>query len=252
MSIQAVNVVKIKPNIPASLQHTEAFDANDVLFDWTEFKVPRGANRLIGLQALIRGTNGVRQEQPFDLYFSESNSFSLGTVNSAVSMQPNNDLIGSVAVLKSHYTDGINTMEVADVPTNQRLIMVGAREPEDFDAQAGGRPGYHVKSGGKVMYIAGVAQDALDFQSTVKTTLDITNGTANDITVDTTSALINFAPGDLLHAHDNAVIGTVGSIPDATSIILKGNTTNQETLANNDDIYNLNPITILLNFTYTT
>ena len=116
---------------------------------------------------------------------------------------------------------------------------------QNFDGDASVK-----KTGSRVMYVAGVARGALDFRSTVKTTGAHGAGTANDITVDTTSALINFAKGDVLHAHDDAIIGTVGSIPDATSILLKGNTTNTAALANNDDLYNINPITLILTFAY--
>ena len=251
MSIAGFHQITIKPTLPASKQHTAAFAADDCLFNWTKFSVPKYPGRLIGCTALVRGTNGARQEQPFDLYFSTSDDYSLVTgtsgtaaVNEAVSFQPNNDLIGSIAVLATHYTDGLNTMEVANVPTTARLTMTGAQDPNDL-------PPRGVKeSGNKVMYIAGVAQGAFDFRSTVKTTGAHGAGTANDITVDTTSALINFAKGDLINAHDDAIVGTVGSIPDATSIILDGGATNTSALANNDDLYNVNPITIILTFSY--
>ena len=252
MAISGFNQITVKPTLPASLQHTAAFSSNDCLFNWTEFKVPKQPGRLIGCTCLVRGTNGARQEQPFDLYFSTSSDFSLVTgtlgsaaVNSAVAFQPNNDIVGSIAVLVTHYTDGLNTMEIANVPTTARLTMTGARNPEDFDGDASVK-----KTGSRVMYVAGVARGALDFRSTVKTTGAHGAGTANDITVDTTSALTNFAKGDVLHAHDDAIIGTVGSIPDATSILLKGNTTNTAALANNDDLYNINPITLILTFAY--
>ena len=242
--MKGFNSIKVKPYIQASKQHTAAFSADDVLFDWTEFTVPQHPGRLIGCTCFIRGTNGVRQEQPFDLYFSESNDFSLGTVNGAVAMQPNNDLLGSIAVLANQYTDGLSTMEIANVPTTARLTMTGSRDPDDFPPRGA------IKTGHKVIFIAGIAQGGLDFRSTVKTTGAHTAGASNDITVDTTSALLNFAPGDVIHAHDDAVVGTVGSIPDATSVILASGATNTGALANNDDLYNINPITIVLTFTY--
>ena len=46
--------VTVKPTIIASDQHAEAYAADDVLFDWTAFDVPKGASKLIGVTAEIR------------------------------------------------------------------------------------------------------------------------------------------------------------------------------------------------------
>ena len=40
--------VEVKPTLPASKQHAAAFTAGDVLFDYTEFEIPKGTSRLIG------------------------------------------------------------------------------------------------------------------------------------------------------------------------------------------------------------
>ena len=37
--------VEVKPTIAASKQNLGAFSANDVLFNWTEFDIPKGAAR---------------------------------------------------------------------------------------------------------------------------------------------------------------------------------------------------------------
>ena len=237
--------VVVKPYIQASLQHAGAFAADDVLFNWTEVKVPKTNCRLHGCTVMMRGTNGARQEHAFDLYFSKSDDYSLGTVNSAVSMQPNNDLVGSVPVKTKYYTDGLNTMEAINVERTQVVTALPDRHSDDFP------PRGVLNTGVRSLFIAAVAQDAIDFQSTVKTTAAHSAGDTNDITVDTTSALINFSKGDLIHAHDDAVVGTLGSVPDATSLILENNTLNAQAIANNDDLYNVNPITIYLNFNYT-
>ena len=50
----------VKPTITASKQ-TGAFANGDVLFDWTAVKMPRGANKLVGVTALIRKTDGTQE-----------------------------------------------------------------------------------------------------------------------------------------------------------------------------------------------
>ena len=234
--------VKVKPYIQASIQHAGAFSGTDrhVLFDWTEVKVPNYINRLAGCAALIRGTNGVRQEQPIVLYFSKSDNYSLGTIRAANTMQPNNDIIASMTIAAKHYTDGLNTMEVAAVPRTEVVSMVGATAAPAPRGPSG--------SSERSIYIGAIAGGDLDFQSTVKTDAALSAGSSTDISVDTTSALINFAKGDLIHAHDDAVAGTVLKAA-ATGIVLEEE--NQQALANNDDLYNVNPVTILLDFTTT-
>ena len=138
--------VTIKPTITASLQHTAAFSADDVLFNWTKFNVPRKCGRLIGVVALVRGTNGARQEQAFDLYFSKSDDFSLGTINSAVSFQPNNDLIGAVAVPATAYNDGLNTMEVATVSGSLQISMNPVPDPDTTTLDSGRKKYPHNES----------------------------------------------------------------------------------------------------------
>ena len=69
-----------------------------------------------------------------------------------------------------------------------------------------------------------------------------TNTTA--VVVKTTSALTNFAPGDVLHDEDDQVIGTVKSVTDATNIVLTKNC--QSVSAVNKDLYNIHPIQLML------
>ena len=53
--------VTVEPTMVASKQHTAAFTAKDLLFDWTSFDVPRGANKLIDVALILRGTDGEYQ-----------------------------------------------------------------------------------------------------------------------------------------------------------------------------------------------
>ena len=56
--------VEIKPTMPIATQIEDdktdiVFGANDVVFDWMAFDVPKGGNRLIGVTLLYTGKNGV-------------------------------------------------------------------------------------------------------------------------------------------------------------------------------------------------
>ena len=59
--------------------------------------------------------------------------------------------------------------------------------------------------------------------------------------------LEHFLPGDILHAHDDAVIGTVASVNSATSITLT-EAIATGVLTHTDFVYNIHPIRIILQF----
>ena len=62
--------VEVKPTLLAAKQHLGAYADGDVLFDWTEFKLPNGTNRLVGVTAIVRGNDGAAQDCPMDLMFA--------------------------------------------------------------------------------------------------------------------------------------------------------------------------------------
>jgi len=261
--------VTIKPTITASLQ-TVAFQADDVLFDWTKFYVPSNVGRLIGCNVNVRGTDGSRQEFALDVYFAKSDDFSLGTINSAVAIKPNNDMLGAMPVPVTAYMDGLNTMEVANVTTSARLTLQPVPEP----IVSGTSP-----TGNYVLYMAGVAQGAFDFTTAALTdnTVDVSGLSVPTITtLDGTACNEVFGPGDIIHVQDDVVLGEVVSL-DANNITFRADGVNQihaggvtlyETpddfaawqiqngagaagdLANNDELHNIHPITLTLSFSY--
>ena len=90
--------VNVKPTIAASLQHA-AFASGDVLFDWTEFNIPKGSAALVSAVVMVRpkGDAGPTDNRfDFQLLFSKTNTVSLGTVNDACDNRPNNDFIGKL------------------------------------------------------------------------------------------------------------------------------------------------------------
>ena len=116
--------IDVKPTMPAARQVAGIiYFQQDLMFDWTEVRIPAGVGRLIGITALVRGMAGNNFRREFDIYFSKSNTFSLGTNNAAVDLQPNNDLLGAASVLNSHYMNGLNHMEVTNMTTSNRVTV---------------------------------------------------------------------------------------------------------------------------------
>ena len=231
---------KAIPTIVASIQAGAAFANEDILFDWHKVDGFKGSE-INGITAIIRGTNGADQTMvDFELLFATSgirvdtNGISvdvappsLGTVNAGVSTyQWKNNLTGhflfDVDVTGRIFNDG--DLDVLNIVTTSGLnIPVG-----------------------QDLYIAAITKGALDFRSTVQVgTETATNTTA--VVVKTTGALVNFAPGDVLHDEDNLVIGTVKSVTDDTNLVLAENCA--AVSAVNKDLYNIHPVQFILSST---
>ena len=231
---------KVIPTITASIQAGAAFADEDILFDWHKVEGFKGSE-VNGITAIIRGTNGADQTMvDFELLFATSgirvdtNGISvdvappsLGTVNAGVSTyQWKNNLTGhflfDVDVTGRIFNDG--DLDVLNIATTSGLnIPVG-----------------------QDLYIAAITKGALDFRGTVQVgTETATNTTA--VVVKTTGALVNFAPGDVLHDEDNLVIGTVKSVTDDTNLVLAENCASVSAV--NKDLYNIHPVQFILSST---
>jgi hypothetical protein len=223
---------KVLPTLPASIQ-TAAYADTEILFDWHKVEGFKGAS-IDGIQVIVRGTNGADQTMVgIDLLFATSHIReeergisvdqvppTLGTTGAAVdTFQWKNNLVGYVPIASGDFIDG--DLVVLNIATKSGLNI-----PVSGD-----------------LYVAAIAKGALDFRSTVQVgTETATNTTA--VVVKTTSALTNFAPGDVLHDEDDQVIGTVQSVTDATNIVLTKNC--QSVSAVNKDLYNIHPIQLML------
>ena len=235
--------VTVKPTITASLQAGGTVASGDVLSDWTSFDIPKGASKLVGVTALVRGTNGARQEKGIDIYFAKTADGvapgSLGTISAtADGSKYQNHLIGAAHIDTGDYKDGLDIMAVATAGhgggAQQIPTMVLQGEPE-----TGTNVGYDK------LYLGAVSAGALDFRSTVQVSTETATSTAV-VVVKTTSALINFAVGDVLTDEDDLAIGTVKTVDSATQITLAANCASVSAV--NKDLYNINPVTYILSF----
>ena len=281
--------VEVKPTIPASIQDIgsdgTAHTAKDLLFDWAPFKLPKGGNKLIGITTIVRGIDGADQQIPMDLIFATTQRgggdtaagtapVTLGTEHAAIDTSvdgqnpPYNEIIGHAIITANNFLTADVFSEGISIASTGLLTTDDVSGPIIFDSYGSLSP--TVSDGSLVQpadlddsegmytfYVAATCVATPNLKSMMVTTGAHGAGTANDITVGTTDARAVLAPGDVIHAHDNAVIGTVGNIPDATSIILKTvvnpdgtttATTNTEALGSGDRIYNIHPIKLIFAF----
>ena len=226
---------KAIPTIPASIQ-AAAFANEDILFDWHKVEGFKGSE-INGITAIIRGTNGAQQTVvDFELLFATSGVRvdtrgvgvdtappSLGTVNAGVSLyQWKNNLTGRVLV----DVDGNALFNDGDIDVLSLVTISQLNIPVGQD-----------------LYIAAITKGVFDFTSTVQVSTETaTNTTA--VVVKNTGALINFAPGDVLHDEDNLVIGTVKSVTDDTNLVLAENCASVSAV--NKDLYNIHPMQFII------
>ena len=269
--------VEVIPTIAASTQ--VQYTADDVLFDWTSFQVPKGANKLISATVVMRGTDGGDQDgtkADIDLIFAKSITgtapATLGTVNGTVTAEPvvSNHIIGFTHLDAAgeygaqgfdYFTVGTTGSGAAqsNIPT---LVLEG-------DPNSGTNVGYDT------LYLGAIAGNTgLDFGTAVLTDaiVDVSgeDGVIDDL--DGTACNRAFAVGDIIHATDDIILGEIGAL-DANSITFRfdGGTTKDPTgsytvpadiaawriqngagaagdLANNDELFNIHPIKIILSF----
>ena len=238
--------VEVKPTIAASKQAQAGFADYDLLFDWTSFNVPKGANRLINATAITRGADGPAQSHHMNLFFAKTldsgatTPGSLGTIHATASgVGYQNHVIGGCVLEESDMLGGLDFLGVhanagqGDRMNGPNLVLQG--EPESGD-----------NIGYDKLFIGGIAADGdYSLASTVQVSTETaTNTTA--VVVKTTSAERVFDKGDVIHDEDDQLIGTIKTVTDATNIVLEENCANVSAV--NKDLYCINPIKIILHF----
>ena len=276
----------IKVEISAAIQHLGAYTDADALFDWTAFNVPRGANKLMNVTALIRGTDGSPQTFAMDLFFAKtfqgSAPGSLGTISAtAGGIGYYNHLIGAWKIEELDY---INTGQL-DTGPNISTLSHDSRVANFVD---GGRPIVlqgEPESGSNVgydkLYVAATTPDGTPSFSTAVVTsraVDVSGLSAAQLVnadIEGTDPRSVFAPGDIVHAEDGIILGEIESMADANTITFKTDGSKQyhaggETLFSNaatfaawqiqngadaagdlasgDELYNLHPVTLILSW----
>ena len=268
--------ITVKPTILAS-QLATVYTAGDVVFDWYAVDIPKGASKLLGVTAVMRQKHGTAgNEQPFDLVYAKSINKtapgSLGTGNATVSGTGYyNNVIGKTTFIAKDY--------MADILDNGVTIATasqGGADSDSVDMVLQCEPESGTNVGYDKLYVGMIAQGAFDFTTAAEISQAITiasnTGGLVDADIEGTDPRLCFAPGDVIHAADDIIIGEIDSIPDANTINFKfnGEATASETnytvpadlaafvtqngagtagdLADGDELININPIKIILHF----
>jgi len=250
--------VEVKPTIAASHQAagSAAFGNDDVLFDWTSFQVPRGANKLIGVTAVIRGVDGVSNGvTDLDFYFAKTISgtapATIGTPNSSPSALPlvSNHLIGLAHIdgAQDYGNDALDYFCIASTGGGGAGNLIPGIVLEG-EPSSGDNVGYDT------IYVAGSTNAAISFGTTVLAR----GGEAAGVTVvetdkgsdDDPDADLIFAVGDVLHSATDDVLGTVASIGafGSSKQDITFAAVTEDIIADNEEIFNVNPIKLILSF----
>ena len=232
---------KVRPTMPPSIQ-AAAYADTEILFDWYKVEGFKGGS-IDSIKVIVRGTNGAAQTMVgIDFFFATSHIATLADgVNVDVNVAPAtlgttgaavdtpgwfNNLVGYVPVAAGDFNDAdLIYLNIANVN------LAGEEIPVSGD-----------------LYVAAVSKGALDFRTTSAVNeTGFAAGVETVITVDTRDATLNFAPGDVIWAEDDAVLGTIKTVDSATQITLTK--ANVDAIADSDIIYNVSPIQLILSGT---
>ena len=236
--------VEKKIEVEASKQHAAKFVQGDVIADWQPIQIPKGSCILRSLTFMVRPKGDAAPTPnsfPYDIVFSKTNTVSLGTVNSSIDHRPSNDFIGIVEIDANQWaTSAWTSTAIASLGTDTSastlpLVLTG-------DPTSGDNVGFDT------VYVGIVSRDNdVDFISiNAVNETGFAAGAQTVITMDGTSMDVreHFAAGDILHAQDDAVLGTLASADTATQLTLTA--ANTDAIAEDDIIYNLHPIKLVL------
>ena len=243
-----------------------AFTADDVLFDWTKFEVPRGGCAIRSLNLIVAGTDSVAANGglQMDLYFATSVSGAapptLGdtntTINSAAGLilataaKPH--IIAYHAVLGSEMEDSLDGLKGYNVLGNGAVTSATTTDNSSALTILEGDPDYTGATRGyQTIWVAGIAQGAYDFGTACA--IGTADHTADDLTivVEGTDADDVFAIGDTIIAFDADGSGetTIGDVTAVAADLITVDAA-PNLIADEDEVCNLNPIVIKLGLEY--
>ena len=253
--------VTAKPYILPSEQHDGNIVDTKILADWTEFEIPKGAAKLLGMTVLYRGKNGEDvTPADFEVFWAKGNPdgsapTTLGVVTGGVVVpagQPWYNLIqGKTYVDISNGLNDVDllTMNVISVPNVTGGIANGNGTnnfgvPTPLVLQ--GEPNSGTNVGYDKLYCALMAKSTHNWGASTITVNGTPAITTSIMTVADVDAFLMFAPGDVIYDEDDRLMGTVKSIDSATQITFEDNLANAG--VNDKVLYNASPITLVLSF----
>jgi len=251
----------------------QAFAADDVLFDWTAFEVPRGGCALRSLSLIVPGTDGTAANGglQMDLYFATTFNgtapTTLGDTNSAMTVikatANKNHITHMVSVAGSEMEDSLDGMVGFNVLGKGAVTSATTSGPTGLVILEGDANYTGTTKGYQTVWVAGVAQGAYDFGTGCLLDGAILTGAAGAQTLDVsedTDADDVLAVGDelLACASNGTSVQTIGTITALTADTITvdakdidGTTVwDSGALADDDEICNRRPITLRLGLEY--
>jgi len=226
------------------------FGAEDILFDWTAFDVPKGTCALHSITMYMMGEDGATQTDA-DFWFVFAKSIdgtapsTLGVVNAAQTacFDLPKFLIGSLKVEASQGGSGqLKGPAFGNIVHWGMAGSGGDMGPVILE----GEPESGTNVGYDKIYVAAFTGANIDFSTGVLSTGAVSAEASATIAVDTVDPRKCFQVGDTVYVHDvDTAAGTVASLGSG-SIVL--NAVTAAAVANNDELVNANPIKIVFGF----
>ena len=207
--------VEFFPTFTGGQIHAGNFTENELMIDWQKVTMPKGAAKLVGVTAFVKGNAGTLVRGSFELFFSKTNDNSIDSVNDgsavASSVRYFRDTIGYVSIDVDENSSKLTGFSVAHAGSADEgfapfVITPNANYP--FDGQDS-------------FYIAAINKVNTNFNFATGITLD--GAVSEDDTVITVSgnATTRLTVGDDLITQNEAVIGKLKAINSATEIVVE-------------------------------
>jgi hypothetical protein len=244
----------VKPTISVAALAAGNITANEVLFDWHGFDIPKGAARLIGCTILYSGKNGIQYAATdLEVYWAKGDAdgtapASFGDDGAVVdTFGWFNNIQGKMAVDAS---DGASAGDliVGEVLSVQNVTAEGVALNAGWTGELvlQGVPNSGTNVGYDKLYIGGIA---LATHNWGVSTMVVSTETATStpvVVVKTLSTLITLGPGDVLRDEDDLALGTVKTVDSSTQVTLEANCASVSAV--DKVVYNTTPITFVLSF----
>ena len=246
---------EIKPQI--NKMGNVAYNADDVLFDWTAFEIPVGTCALRSLTVKVMGTEAVAANAiDVDLYFAKSINGvappTLGDANDAKNIIKTSAvkpyIMAYLGIDASELEDSLDSLVGYNIFGQG---IGGSPDPTNKIVMLEGEPAYNSTQGYQTIWVACLAgPGAQDFGTGC-----IVAGahSADDLTIviDGVDADDVFAIGDTLIAFDADGSGetTIGNVTAVAADLITVDAA-PNIIADDDEICNLSPITFQFGFEY--
>ena len=248
MAINEFFTVELTPTLTTgNILHSSNIGTGEVLFDWAEFQVPRGTNKLVNITGRVRGKDGAAQRISHELYFAKKNDKSLGTVSSTqagIQWLPNT--LGHVMVDAADHSQRLANVSIYNISqsstsqssaagTGRCLPLILQPDEDSLTPQ-----------GFCKLYVGAVSGGGMNFGTNLTASANVL---ANTTAVSFASGANNvFLPGDIVAGQDGTAIGTVSSVTDTALTITEAIPGEGAVVASGQEIYITNPITLVLQF----